>query len=196
MSTKKPASAADRRSQQAIDLFEKAMKALGKRDYDKAREHFDALIASPPDERDLLERARAYRPLCERAWTKRPAFRPKTFEELLHHGVFLHNRGEFEEALKFLRQAAEIHPQNEHVLYCLAATSARAGDTADRAQGAALGRSTLEPRQPRPGPQRLRLRRPPRATRSSSRSSTRRRPDRRGCRTRARSRVRIARTAC
>ena len=32
--------------------------------------------------------------------------------------------------MKLLRQAAEMQPQNEHVLYCLAATSARSGDTA------------------------------------------------------------------
>ena len=130
MTTKKPAPVIDRRSQQAIETFEKAMKAMGKHDYDRAQEHFDALIEGFPEERDLLERARSYRAVCERALEKRPSFRPKTFEEMLHHGVYLHNRGEYEEALKFLRQAAEIHPRNEHVLYCTAATAARAGDNA------------------------------------------------------------------
>jgi tetratricopeptide (TPR) repeat protein len=130
MSAKKTPAPIDRRSQQAIDSFEKAMKALGKHDYEKARELFDAILAGFPEERDLLERARSYRALCERQLDKRPAFRPKTFDEMLHHGVYLHNRGEYEEALKFLRQAAEIHPRNEHVLYCLAATAARSGDSA------------------------------------------------------------------
>ena len=130
MSPRKPAAQVDRRSQQALDAFEKAMKALGKHDYERAREHFDALMAGFPEELDLVERARSYRAVCERALEKRPAFRPKTFEEFLHHGVYLHNRGEYEEALKFLRQAAEIHPRNEHVLYCTAATAARAGDSA------------------------------------------------------------------
>ena len=132
MSPKKPAPVTDRRSQQALDLFERAAKALGKHDWEKARDHLDSLILSHPDQRDVLERARAYRAVCERALTeaKRPPFRPKGFEDLLNHGVFLHNRGEFEEALKVLRQAAEIHPKNEHVLYCLAAASARSGDPA------------------------------------------------------------------
>src|SRR5438552_17502471 len=129
MTAKKPTPVVDRRSQQAIDTFEKAMKAMGKHDYERAREHFDTLLAGFPEERDLLERARSYRAVCERALEKRPTFRPKTFDEMLHHGVYLHNRGEYEEALKALRQAAEIHPKNEHVLYCLAATAARAGDT-------------------------------------------------------------------
>jgi tetratricopeptide (TPR) repeat protein len=133
MSAKKAApTPAARRSGAAIELYEKAVKAVGKRDYDRARDHLDALIAGHGEERDLLERARSYRALCERAIleAKRTSFRPKGFEDLLNHGVYLHNRGEYEEALKALRQAAEIHPKNEHVLYCLAATAARAGDTA------------------------------------------------------------------
>jgi tetratricopeptide (TPR) repeat protein len=130
MSTKKPASHADKRSQAAIDLFEKATRALGKRDFEKAKDHFEAILSQFPDERDVLERARAYLVLCERALDKRPAFKPKTFDEVLHQGVFLHNNGDFEDAMKLLRQAAEMQPQNEHALYCLAATSARAGDAA------------------------------------------------------------------
>lgn len=122
--------ATDRRLSQALELFEKAVKALAKKDYERARDHLDNLISSHPEARDILERARAYRALCDRALEKRPPFRPKTFEELLNYGVYLHNRGEFHEALKYFHQAAEIHPRNEHVLYCIAAASARSGDTA------------------------------------------------------------------
>jgi tetratricopeptide (TPR) repeat protein len=120
----------ERKSSQALELFEKAVKALGKKDYDRALELFDSLISSHREERDLLERARAYRTACERAAEKRPAFRPKTFEELLHYGVFLHNRGEYPEALRHLQQAVEMHPKNEHAQYCLAASASRAGDPA------------------------------------------------------------------
>jgi len=134
MSAKKagPAPAARRSSSAALELYEKAVRAVGKHDYERARDHLDALISGHAEERELLERARSYRALCERAIaeSKRTTFRPKGFEDLLNHGVYLHNRGEYEEALKVLRQAAEIHPKNEHVLYCLAATAARAGDTA------------------------------------------------------------------
>jgi tetratricopeptide (TPR) repeat protein len=129
MSVKKSPPPTERRFTQALELFEKAVKAVGKREYDRARELLDSLIESHPEERELLERARSYRALCDRNLEKRPA-RPKTFEELLNYGVYLHNRGEFQEALKVLHQAAEIHPKNEHVLYCLAAAAARAGETA------------------------------------------------------------------
>jgi tetratricopeptide (TPR) repeat protein len=126
---KRPAPAIDRRSAQALELFEKALRALGKKDLERAGELLDELLLGYPDERDILERARAYRAVVERGVGKKAAFRPKSFEELLNYGVFLHNKGEFEEALKFLSQAAEIHPRNENVLYCLAAASARAGET-------------------------------------------------------------------
>lgn len=128
MSTRKPVPAGERRSRQAIELFEKATKALGKRDFAKARDHLQALIASFSEERDVVERARAYLSLCERSLDKRPSFKPKAFEDVLHHGVYLHNRGEYEDAMKFLRQATEMQPKSDHALYCLAATAARAGD--------------------------------------------------------------------
>ena len=128
MSTRKPASPADKRSQAAIELFEKGAKALGKRDFDKARDHFEGVVSQFPDERDVLERARAYLVICSRALDKKPAFKPKTFDEVLHQGVFLHNRGEYDEALKLLRQAADMQPKSDHAQYCLAATAARAGD--------------------------------------------------------------------
>jgi len=129
MSGKKSTAVAERRSTHALELFEKAMRALGKRDYEKTRDHLQTLISSHAEEREVLERARTYLAICERSLDKRPAFRPKSFEDLLNYGVYLYNRGEFEGALKHLQQAAEIHPRNEHVLYCLAAAAARSGDT-------------------------------------------------------------------
>jgi len=132
MSTKKAVSTLEKKTQRALDLFEGGMKALGKRDYKKALALFNEVVADHAEAADVVERARSYHTLCERALfeAKRPAFRPKGFEDLLNHGVFLHNRGDYAEALRLLKQAAEIHPRNEHVLYCLAATASRVGDLA------------------------------------------------------------------
>jgi tetratricopeptide (TPR) repeat protein len=126
MSTKKPVAPVDRRTAQAIEVFEKGVKAVGKRDFERAQAAFDEVIGSYPEERDVVERARAYRAVCERSLSeaKRANYRPKGFEDLVNQGVYLHNRGEYEEALKFLRQAADMHPRNDHVLYCLAAPAA------------------------------------------------------------------------
>lgn len=129
MSGKRPAPA-ERRPQHAVDLFEKAVRALGKKDFERCREHLDALIAGHPGERDLLERARSYRTLCDRALERKAAFRPRSLQDYLAHGVFLHNRGEFAEAQKAFRQALELQPRSEDAHYCLAAACARAGDAA------------------------------------------------------------------
>jgi tetratricopeptide (TPR) repeat protein len=139
----KKASGSDRRSEKALELFEKGMKAMGKKDYDKARDAFDALIAEHSSERDILERARAFKMVCERALEKKPSYKPKGFDELMHYGVFLHNKGEFDDALRFLREAADIHPKNEHVQYCVAASAARAGETeaAIKALRSAIGQN-------------------------------------------------------
>jgi tetratricopeptide (TPR) repeat protein len=126
---KKPSRAPvpDRRYQQALTLFERAVKALGRKDFGRARDLFDELLEDHSEQRDLIERAKTYRLLCERP--KRPN-RPKTFEELLNYAIVLHNRGDFSQAIKFLSQALAIHPRNESALYCLAAAQARAGDPA------------------------------------------------------------------
>ena len=120
----KRAAATDRRSALAVELFEKAMKALGKKDYAKAQEHLTSLLSAHADERDVAERARLYLGMCERALDKKPAFKPKGIEELVNYGVFLHNRGEYQDALKMFGQAAELQPKSEDVLYCMAASSA------------------------------------------------------------------------
>lgn len=121
------APAVDRQYQHALELFERAVKALGKKDFDKARELLDALLSQHADQQELVERAKAYRSMCARP--RRPS-RPKTVEELLSYGVVLHNRGDFGQAVKYLTQAVELQPRNESALYCLAAAQARAGETA------------------------------------------------------------------
>ena len=116
----------DRRYQQALDLFEKAVKALGRKDFDRARDA-PRRAAREPRRPAGARRAGPGLPGHVRPVAAAPA-RPKTFEELLNYGVVLHNRGDFAQAVQYLQQALEIHPRNEHALYCLAAAQARAGD--------------------------------------------------------------------
>ena len=123
-----PVPTGDRRYRQAVELFEKAVKAFGRKDFDRTRTHLKNLIENHEDQPDLVERARSYLAMCERAGGVKPP-RPRSFEELLNYGVVLHNRGEFTQAVKYLRQAVDKHPRNEHALYCLAAAQARAGET-------------------------------------------------------------------
>ncbi len=128
MTRKTRPAALDKRFEQASTLFAKGMRLLHKGEFQKAGAQFTEIIESFPEQTDVLDRARSYSELCARE-ARRGNPRPKEFEDLLHHGVYLHNEGDFGGALKALTQAAGIHPRNEHVLYCLAATQAQAGDT-------------------------------------------------------------------
>jgi tetratricopeptide (TPR) repeat protein len=123
-----PAPVGDQSYRQAVDLFEKAVKAFGRKDLDRARTHLDTLIETHGDQTDLVERARSYLAMCDRADGQKGP-RPRTFEELLNYGVVLHNRGEHAEAAKYLQQAVDKEPRSDHALYCLAAAQARAGET-------------------------------------------------------------------
>jgi len=124
----KKASGEPRRSGQALELFEKAVRALGKKDYERARTHFSALLEQHKDQPDLVERARVYLLVCERALRPPATFKPKSIEELLAYGVFLHNAESFADAVKYFRRAADQAPKSEHAHYCLAASLARTGD--------------------------------------------------------------------
>ncbi len=120
-----PAPVVDRRYQQALDLFERAVKALGRKDLDRAEAFSTTCWRAIPSSRSSSSGRRAYRAMCDRS--RRPA-RPKTFEELLNYGVVLHNRGDFSQAIRHFQLALEIHPRHENALYCLAAAQARLGD--------------------------------------------------------------------
>ena len=129
MNRKTKSASHDKRFQQASARFTKAMKLLHKGEFQKAGEQFSDILESFPDQTDVLDRARSYSELCAREARRAPP-RPREFDDLLHYGVYLHNAGDFKGAMKALNQAAAIHPRNEHVLYCLAATQAQTGDTA------------------------------------------------------------------
>jgi tetratricopeptide (TPR) repeat protein len=118
-----------RRYTQAVELFEKGVRALGRKDVERALELFREVDSSFQDQPDVAERARAYEGMCLRVREReRRPHKPKGFEDILGNGVVLLNRGEYAEAVKAFHNAAEIHPRNEHVQYCLAAANARVGD--------------------------------------------------------------------
>ena len=78
-----PAPVGDRRYRQAVELFEKAVKAFGRKDFERTRTYLNTLIETHDDQPDLVERARSYLAMCDRAGGKK-APRPRTFEEMLN----------------------------------------------------------------------------------------------------------------
>lgn len=114
------------RYEKAIESFERAVKALYKGEADKAKEQFDRLKESHGNEIELMDRVNSFLAVCERKLS--PQRKPKTTEELVTHGVLLHNAGDSQQAIKALAKALEAEPSNPHIEYCLAAAHARAGE--------------------------------------------------------------------
>jgi tetratricopeptide (TPR) repeat protein len=110
----------------AIDGLEKAIRALYKGEFDKAKEQLERLKEGYADEGALMDRVTTYLAVCERKLA--PQKRPKSTEEMITYGVMLHNDGDSREAIKMLGKALEADPSNSHIEYCLAAAHAKIGD--------------------------------------------------------------------
>ena len=113
----------------AIEAFEKALKALHKGDVERARSQFDAIVTEFREEPEVVDRALAYRAACDRQ--RKSSFSPRTFEEAVAYGVFCHNRGDYDRAIKYLSKAIDMEPNSDHAHYCLAAAYSRHGDSQD-----------------------------------------------------------------
>jgi tetratricopeptide (TPR) repeat protein len=116
----------------AVDAFERALKTLYKGEFEKAKEQFESVRQSFPDENDLLDRLQTYIAVCERKLA--PQKRPKSTEEMVTQGVMLLNEGDTAQAIKVLSKALEAEPTNPHIEYCLAAAHGRAGEAAESAR--------------------------------------------------------------
>ncbi len=118
--------------EKAVEGFEKALRALYKGEFDKAKEHLEKLKEGYADEGELMDRVNTYLAVCERKLA--PQKRPKSTEEMITYGVMLHNDGDSREAIKMLGKALEAEPSNSHIEYCLAAAHAKIGDGAATAK--------------------------------------------------------------
>jgi tetratricopeptide (TPR) repeat protein len=129
---KKAGRAASERYQKALEVLEKAVKALYKGDPGKAKEYLEKLQEGYAEEKELMDRVRTYLLMCERQLS--PQRRPKTAEEMVNAGVMSLNEGDPGQAIKHLTKALELEPKSAHVQYCLAAAYAVSGDASTTAK--------------------------------------------------------------
>jgi tetratricopeptide (TPR) repeat protein len=120
------------RYEKALEGLEKAIRALYKGEFDRAKEQLEKLKETYADEGEIQDRIQTYILVCERKLA--PQKRPKTTEEMVTYGVMLHNDGDSREAIKMLGKALEADPSNAYIEYCLAAAHAKIGDGAATAK--------------------------------------------------------------
>lgn len=115
----------------SLEAFEKALKVLHKGDFDRARDQFEKLATEFRGDPELADRAQAYLSICNRRKRSKSSFAPRTFEESVTYGVYCHNRGDYDRAIKYLSKAVDMEPKSDHAHYCLAAAYSRHGDAGD-----------------------------------------------------------------
>ena len=110
----------------AVRLYEQALEALQRREFQTAASRFQQVIDEFPEERELHERSRLYVQACERQTQPPPT--PETLEEQLYAATLALNAGQQEEALRHLELAVNREPDSDHVQYMLALARAAGGE--------------------------------------------------------------------
>jgi predicted Zn-dependent protease len=130
--------------EKAIEEFAAAVKLFHKRDLQRAREQFKALMEKYPLLKELGDRARTYIQVCDRS-AQSPTPRLKDANDYYYQGVILMNRSSVEEASRMFEKALALEPGNEKVLYgqaaCLA-LSGRPGESIDLLRRAIAGNAS------------------------------------------------------
>ena len=108
----------------ALKDFGAAVKYFQRRDFEKAAALFEKVAAAPV--REVADRAKVHLKYCERQ--RRHEKRPRTAEGYYTRGVAALNRGEFDEALEYLKKSNKMTPNQEYVHYALAAAYGLQGD--------------------------------------------------------------------
>ena len=117
-------------SSKAIARYEEGLRLLQERQFKKASEIFNELLANYPDEKELNERVRVHLAICDRR-LHRTSFEQLNKEEHLFAGTLALNAGEPVKAIEHLHSVVAEDNTNDGALYMLAVAHALNNDTAN-----------------------------------------------------------------
>lgn len=112
---------------EAVLTYERAMQALQAKRYRDAAQLLKTVIATYPEEKELLERASLYLRVCERHLTP-PDATPSTPEERVYAATLAINAGDFDRAVSLLSSAVAQDANNDHAEYMLGVALAIRGN--------------------------------------------------------------------
>jgi tetratricopeptide (TPR) repeat protein len=115
---------------EAVALYERAIQALQRHDYDQALDALRSVLKQYPEEKELHERVRLYLNICERHATPK-ATAPQSVDERLYAATLAINGGRYDEAISHLRLVRDEDADNDHALYMLAVAHAQRGEHAE-----------------------------------------------------------------
>ncbi|MBZ5680181.1 MAG: tetratricopeptide repeat protein [Acidobacteriia bacterium] len=132
MAQKAPAKktmADDPRYTQALQSYEAGLRAMQEHKFDKAKPHFQKVIAGPAKE--LSDRANVHLNTCNQHLERSTATQFKTTEEHFDYAVSLMNLGDYVTAREHLDKLLKQAPKADYVVYGLAALDCLTGHVED-----------------------------------------------------------------
>jgi tetratricopeptide (TPR) repeat protein len=119
----------DPRYVQALQSYEAGLRAMQERKFDKAKPHFQKVLAGPSKE--LMDRATVHLNICNQHLERAPASQFKTSEEHFDYAVSLMNVGDYVGAREHLEKLLKQNAKAEYVIYGLAALDCLTGHVED-----------------------------------------------------------------
>ncbi len=114
--------------QKALSDYTLAVKALNRRDNERAGELFKAFLVKHDSEKELVDRVQIYLKICQKQ-KKVEKIQLKTFNDYYQYSIHKINKGDYEEALKLLGKAQEMKPREGKILYLIADAYCLMGET-------------------------------------------------------------------
>src|SRR5450631_4737607 len=127
--TAKKTVAEDPRYTQALQSYESGLRAMQEHKFDKAKPHFQKVIAGPIKE--LIDRASIHLSICNQHLERSVASQFKSPEEHFDYAVSLMNVGDYISAREHLEKLAKQAPKADYVAYGMAALDCLTGHVED-----------------------------------------------------------------
>jgi tetratricopeptide (TPR) repeat protein len=127
--TAKKAVPEDPRYTQALQSYESGLRAMQEHKFDKAKPHFQKVIAGPSKE--LADRASVHLNTCNRQLDRAATNQFKSAEEHYDYAVSLMNVGDYVSAREHLEKLHKQAPKADYVIYGIAALDCLTGHVED-----------------------------------------------------------------
>ena len=114
---------------QALQSYEAGLRAMQEHKYDKAKPHFQKVVAGPAKE--LVDRASVHLNTCTQHLERSAATQFKSTEEHFDYAVSLMNVGDYVTAREHLDKLLKQSPKSDYVVYGLAALDCLTGHVED-----------------------------------------------------------------
>jgi tetratricopeptide (TPR) repeat protein len=127
--TAKKPMAEDPRYTAALKSYEDGLRAMQEHKYDKAKPHFQKVVAGPV--RELIDRATVHLNTCNQHLERSSATQFKSAEEHYDYAVSLMNVGDYVTAREHLADLLKQNSKSDYVIYGLAALDCLTGHVED-----------------------------------------------------------------